>query len=601
MTTPASKYRERLDDRRADEERWRRNDARCAYARLAAFGTFVVLLAAAYHGDVSPWLLLLPAIAFGALIHVHSGVIERHTAALRAIAYYERGLARIEDRWAGSGETGDRFRDDHHLYANDLDLFGRGSLFELLSIAATPAGEETLAAWLKSPAAPGEILARQEAAAELTPALTLRELLARGAIDVRREVHSELLLKWAEGPPHLSPRWFRLVAWAFTTLVVAALVSALLTEDLTPLSAVLAAQTLFAWIRIRRVLSVLHQAGAVTRDLDTLARVLVLLQAETFTSPRLRGLQQRLTSNGGDAARAIRRLHRLAEMHDWQHNLVFLLLSMPFLFGTHLAWTIEAWRLRHGPLIRQWLAAVGEFEALASLSAYRYEHPDDPFPTIVAAPDQSGGVAVFQGESIGHPLVSPARMVRNGVRFDEATRLLVVSGSNMSGKSTLLRTAGINAVLAFAGAPVRATSLRLSPLALGATLRIQDSLLEGRSRFYAEITRIREIADLAAAGPVLFLFDELFHGTNSHDRLVGAAGVLRALIDRGSIGLVTTHDLALTSIADHLGPRAANVHFEDWFDGHEMRFDYQVKPGRVTRSNALALMRAVGLEVPSDG
>jgi DNA mismatch repair ATPase MutS len=212
--------------------------------------------------------------------------------------------------------------------------------------------------------------------------------------------------------------------------------------------------------------------------------------------------------------------------------------------------------------------------------------------------------------ALGHPLLPAARIVRNDVLLSAAARLLVVSGSNMSGKSTLLRTVGTNAVLAFAGAPVRAQTLRLSPLAIGATLRIQDSLQEGRSRFYAEITRIRELADVARGPvdgtrgqprPLLFLLDELFHGTNSHDRLVGASGVLRSLIDRGAIGLITTHDLALTAIADNLGAHAANVHFEEWFDAGEMRFDYRLKPGRVTRSNALALMRAVGLEVDSDG
>jgi DNA mismatch repair ATPase MutS len=176
-----------------------------------------------------------------------------------------------------------------------------------------------------------------------------------------------------------------------------------------------------------------------------------------------------------------------------------------------------------------------------------------------------------------------------------------VSGSNMSGKSTLLRTVGINAVLAQAGAPVRAASLRLSSLQIGATLRIQDSLQEGRSRFYAEITRVRALADVARGPvPLLFLLDELFHGTNSHDRLVGASGVLRSLLNGGAIGLVTTHDLALTSIARALAPRAVNVHFEDRFEGGEIHFDYRMKPGPVTRSNAIALMRAVGLEVPGE-
>jgi DNA mismatch repair ATPase MutS len=160
---------------------------------------------------------------------------------------------------------------------------------------------------------------------------------------------------------------------------------------------------------------------------------------------------------------------------------------------------------------------------------------------------------------------------------------------------------GINAVLAQAGGPVRAASLRLSPLRLGATLRIQDSLQEGRSRFYAEITRVRALSDLAnGSTPLLFLLDELFHGTNSQDRLVGASGVLRSLLNRGAIGMVTTHDLALTSIARALAPRAVNVHFEDWFEGSEIHFDYRMKPGPVTRSNAIALMRAVGLDVPGD-
>jgi DNA mismatch repair ATPase MutS len=192
-------------------------------------------------------------------------------------------------------------------------------------------------------------------------------------------------------------------------------------------------------------------------------------------------------------------------------------------------------------------------------------------------------------------------MVPNDVRLVPPTRLLVVSGSNMSGKSTLLRTVGINTVLALAGAPVRAAALRLTPLAPGATLRIQDSLRDGRSRFYAELTRIRALAEAAAAGvPLLFLLDELFHGTNSHDRVIGAAAVLRSLVDAGAIGLITTHDLALAEVAGELAPRAVNVHFEDWIDGEAMRFDYRMKPGPVRRSNAIALMRAVGLEVEEE-
>ena len=595
MSSPANEYRARLDLRRAEHAQWTRRDARFAYARLAVFVVLVLVLFLGIRGLVTYWWLLVPAGLFAALIQRHDRVVNRRAAAARAIAFYERGLARIEDRWPGTGEPGERFRDDRHLYANDLDLFGRGSLFELLSIARTGAGEETLAAWLKTPADPDEITARQQAVTELTPALDLREALGRAGADVREGVHTELLLGWAEGPPLLYPPWFRWVALLFTAAVVGGIALSFATGEGRPLFGLLVAQSIFMWPQMKRVEHALHGAGGVARELDVLAHLLERLERERFEAPRLVHLRSQLQTSGVASSRAIRSLHRLVEICEWQHNLMFLMLSLPFMLGTHLAWAIESWRATYGRHIREWLGAAGVFEALASLSAYRYEHPDDPFPTIVRE-----GPARFSGVSLGHPLLPAARMVRNDVGIDDTVRLLVVSGSNMSGKSTLLRTAGINAVLGLAGAPVRAQSLVLSPLSIGATLRIQDSLQEGRSRFYAEITRIRELADVASGPrPLLFLLDELFHGTNSHDRLVGASGVLASLLDRGAIGLITTHDLALTAIADQLAPRAMNVHFEDWFAEGELRFDYQMKPGRVTRSNALALMRAVGLEVDS--
>ncbi len=235
---------------------------------------------------------------------------------------------------------------------------------------------------------------------------------------------------------------------------------------------------------------------------------------------------------------------------------------------------------------------VGEFEALCALASYSYENPEDPFPEIVT------DALCYEGVGLAHPLLPRQRRVRNDVKLGGNLRLLVVSGSNMSGKSTYLRTLGINAVLALAGAPVPAHRLRLSPLVLGATLRIQDSLQEGRSRFYAEISRLRQVVDLSRGPlPLLFLLDELFAGTNSHDRRAGAEALVRGLVEAGAIGLITTHDLSLTDIAERLGDRAANVHFADRFENGEMIFDYRLQPGVVRNSNALALMRAVGLKV----
>ena len=271
---------------------------------------------------------------------------------------------------------------------------------------------------------------------------------------------------------------------------------------------------------------------------------------------------------------------------------MFALFAPFLLWTTQLAFAVEAWRARCGPHLERWIATIGELEALCDLAGYAYEHPADPFPELCAEGP------IFHAEGLGHPLMSEDVCVRNDLRLDAESSLLVVSGSNMSGKRTLLRSVGTNALLAQAGAPVRAKSLSLSPLAVGASLRILDSLREGTSRFYAEITCIQRIVALTQdERPLLFLLDEILQGTNSHDRRIGATEVVRGLVERGAIGLITTHDLALAEIAEALGPRGHNVHFEDQLVDGRMSFDHLLRDGVVTRSNALALMRAVGLDV----
>jgi DNA mismatch repair ATPase MutS len=264
-----------------------------------------------------------------------------------------------------------------------------------------------------------------------------------------------------------------------------------------------------------------------------------------------------------------------------------------FLLGTtRLTLALEEWRRRRGPAVVGWLRAVGECEALCALAGYAFENPDDPFPEVVE------GSALLDARALGHPLLPRDRCVPNDVSLGAEARVLIVSGSNMAGKSTLLRTVGVNVVLALAGGPVRAERLWLSPLVVGATLRIQDSLQAGRSRFQAEVLRVRQLLDLARGPtPLLFLLDELFAGTSSHDRRGGAEAVLRTLLDAGAVGLATTHDLALTELAEGLGRGVANIHLVDRFENGEMVFDYRVRPGVVPHSNGLALMRAVGIVV----
>ncbi len=610
---PRAVYSERLAAARAAEAREAAVDLRLSNARLAVFAlAALVAWTALGRQAITAWWLLAPLGAFILLVVWHDRVLGRLTCARRTAAWYERGLARIEDRWIGTGDAGERFLDEQHPYAADLDVFGRASIFELLSTARTRAGEEMLARWLTHGAPAAVVRERQAAARDLAARVDLREDAALAGHALGAEVRSDVLARWAGAPAVMPGPLPWAIAGLFTTASLAVVTAWTLDAlDGTRVLSVLAAQGLFAtWLR-GRVEHVLHGAADPARELRVLAVVLERLERERFDTPLL----ERLHADLGEkprASEAIATLGRLAELHDWQHNQVFAPVAALLLWGTHLAFATDRWRTRFGGAVGRWLALVGEFEALAALGTYTFEHPDDVFPAIVEGP------ARFEATGLAHPLLPRAGAVANDVALgaadsvalkglpynvthDDAHRapsLLLVSGSNMSGKSTLLRTIGANAVLALAGAPVRAAALTLAPMTLGATLRIQDSLTAGRSRFYAEITRIKQLRDLAALPPpLLFLLDELFHGTNSHDRVAGAAGVLRAFLDTGAIGLVTTHDLAMAAIVADLGPRAANVHFEDQFVGGEMRFDYRLQTGPVTRSNALALMKAVGLDV----
>ena len=585
-------YRIRRDERQSWLDALNRRHGRLADLRLATIGLGAVVAWLVFgRFGANPIWLALPLIAFAALAIVHEGVLVRRDRARRAVAFYDRGLARLEDRWIGTGPEGAAFAPADHLYAADLDLFGRGSIFQLISTARLGAGEQALANWLLTPAAPDEIRARQAAITELRPRMDLRERIALAGEEAHGWFDTPQLAQWGASPPALTARWPPFAAAALALANVTTLGGAFFagwSSSWFGLSALASLLLTGAWHR--RTAAVLATANAPAHQLQVLASILSIVEREEVSAPRLVGIQRRLATAGEPASRRIRELGRLIQMLESRGNQFFAPVAALLLLGTQLAWAIEGWRRRNGPALSGWTAAIGEFEALLSLSGYAAEHADDPFPTIVTEGP------LFDGEDLAHPLIPASRAIPNSIRLDDDTRVLVVSGSNMSGKSTLLRTVGLAAVLGQAGAPIRGRRLRLSPLAVGATLRIQDSLQEGRSRFFAEITRLRAIVDRTADPmPVLFLLDELLAGTNSHDRRVGAASIVSGLVKRDAIGLVTTHDLALAELADTLEAGARNVHFSDTFSEGEIRFDYRMRPGVVETSNALELMRAIGL------
>ncbi|MBM3726702.1 MAG: mismatch repair protein [Acidobacteria bacterium] len=493
-----------------------------------------------------------------------------------------------EGQWAGNGPFGEEFHDPAHLYATDLDLFGRGSLFERLGTVRTYAGERTLAAWLLGPAPVAAIHERHQALAELRGQIDFREELALVGEETRG-ARPERLLRWAEAPgaPPRSRDW--LVARGLVALMLsgAALWAMAGFDQLFFVSAVALGGFGLRWRR--QTLSTAAGAEEPCHDLELLAAVLRHFERGHWQAPRLRTLQAGLTDGGLPASAVISRLANLVERLAWCENPFFRAVSPLLLWRTQVAWAIEEWRAGHGGAVRRWLDSVGELDAMSALGAFALENPGYTLPEFVDGP------TVFDAEEIGHPLLAAPAMVRNSVRLGTGRPLIVLSGSNMSGKSTLLRTIGVNSVLAMMGAPVCAVRLRLAPFGLGASFRVNDSLQEGASRFYAEIQRLKAIADAAARGPVLFLLDELLHGTNSQDRQAGGRGVVLGLLARGAVGIVTTHDLALTSLADAGG--GINLHLEDRLEGGRLLFDYRLRDGVVRRSNALELMRSVGLDV----
>lgn len=593
-TNPHQEYSARLQARRAQAANAAEKYRKIGYLRICLLLTGAILIIRILFTahQSSAWWLIPIGLASLLLIGIHQKIFRNQRRFERAVKFYETSLHRLEGDWAGKGITGERFRHSEHQYAEDLDLFGTGSLFELICTARTRAGEERLANWLLNPAALDEIRARQEAVRELQPKIDLRESLALLGEDLRTGINPEALINWGKNKSLPPLKFYRLLTASLCLLTTATLIAGLMGATFIPFYLLLAIDTFVGlWIR-PKINEIIREVEPAARDLKLLSEVLARLEAEEFHSIKLISLRRMLETNRLPPSRQIARLHRYISWLDARLNQVFRPLSAPFFWVSQFALATESWRVRSGPLVENWIAAVGEIEALCSLANHGYEHPGDTFPEILS------GAPNFVGEHLGHPLLPEKIAVRTDLVLNSELHLLVVSGSNMSGKSTLLRTVGTNIVLALAGSTVRARSLKLTPFQLGASIRIQDNLRAGASLFYAEITRLRKLMKMTRDEiPVLFIIDEILHGTNSHDRRIGAEAVLRGLVHRGACGLVTTHDLALTSIVDDKSVRAKNVHFEDHLENGRMTFDYVLRDGIVKKSNAIELMRSVGLEI----
>jgi hypothetical protein len=552
-------------------------------------------------GAWAGWSVAADVAGFVALVLVHARVHEARERSSAALRFHERGLARMDHAWDALPRGSERFKSAVHPFANDLDIFGHASVMQLVDATETRFGEERLARLLslQDPGTwPGDVQARQEAVRDLTSRPAFREALAiAGGVLADEKPDPAPLLAWAEDGGRLSPS-LAVVGWVLPIATFAVMVLGSLGLRGAVVTLVVVAELavgIVMGVRLTPILSVASdRQSAATRWRSMIAAV----EAETFKAPLLQELRGRLSSGKRRASEEIGALERIVGFVDARRNEVFRLLIGPLLmWDVHCAFALLRWRRRAGVHVRGWLDALGEVEALASLAGFAFEHPDFAWPELATGP-------VVEARGLAHPLLPDGRRVGNDVTLAAAGHALVVTGSNMSGKSTLLRAVGVNAVLAFAGAPVCASALRIGAARVATSMRVVDSLEEGVSHFYAELRGLKRVLDLVQEPdrpPVLFLLDEILHGTNSRERVLGACAVVRVLVEGGALGAVSTHDLGITALERELGGRVENVHFEEQVVGDTMTFDYVLRSGIVQSSNALRLMRAVGIAVPEDG
>lgn len=588
---PADFYEQRLQQQRAALAAEEQRSGRLSLARVLSFLVGASAVGAHLFGS-SPGALPLGVALLGVfvvLVLLHARVAQREEQLKAAVLFNERGLARARDELEKLPPRGDPRKHRAHPYAGDLDLLGERSVLSRLDAMETEPSESLLTSWLLSPATPGEVQQRQAAVQELTPRTELREALFVHARPVAtRNPDLGRFVRWSQ------EQGARIGALALLGLALP-LATATLFFAGDALGAPPWAWGVTAGLQWALTLSLgalgasgLDEATRGAASLGAFGGVLGRLRSERLTSPRLARVEAALAQAGP----ALRSLELLAGWAEARENGLFRLLVGPLVMYDLNLWTaMERWRRAHGASVAGWLDALAEALALAGLATHAFDNPEHAFPELAEGPPR------LEAEGLAHPLLPRSKRVANDVTLDGPGKALLITGSNMSGKSTLLRSMGVAVVMAQAGAPVAARRLSLTPLRVRTSIRISDSLSSGYSHFYAELLALKRVVDEASEGPVFFLLDEILHGTNSHERQAGAVAVAVHLLRQGALGAITTHDLGLTELVDRLPGQVRLVHFQEQHQGDQMTFDYRLRDGLLRSGNALALMRQLGLPV----
>ncbi len=597
---PTEAYKERLGFWRKQLTHHRCTHRRLGLARLAGV---VVALCLLWWIEMRAPDLTWPAVGvltagFLATSHILARLEDSARFASHAVSFYaEPVLGR--NRKVGPGQRGkDLELDEDHPFALDLDIAASDGLFERLNLGSTREGMQELLRMLTTTASAELIAQRQAAVDELKPQLDFRETFYVTGSQRLPYVRTEHMLSWASAEPSVVPTWLRPLCLALACAVIAC--AALCAIYPTPVAFGSLAACLMAELGVWRVAGIrlrlpTVEADDLHRDFSELRDLLKILEEQNVECTLLRTLRGDFAGDAGKASGLLGELCRLVQFHEATGNQFVAIFGPLVLFGTQASLALEHWRGAHGARLKPWISAVAKFEALSSLGCFAYEHPNTVFPEL-----ESSGLA-FRAKALAHPLL-PHEAVANDVDLDGETNVLVVSGANMAGKSTLLRTIGTTVALAYAGAPVRARSISMAPVSVIASIRVTDSLERGESRFSAELKRVRlMLASIRRREPTLVLIDELFGGTNSFDRFAGAVALAEFLVRHdNALAVLSTHDRKVTEWAERRGNGIANVHFQDVFVDGTMTYDYRLAPGPASRGNAMQLMKAAGIPVTEE-
>ncbi|SET16428.1 MutS domain V [Natronincola peptidivorans] len=508
----------------------------------------------------------------------------------------ETAMDRLHGKWTKFKDTGEEFRDESHQFSQDLDIFGKGSLFQWTNTAETYHGRKKLNEFLTKPCHSSTILyKRQETIKELSRKLWWRQKFQMEAMRINdKKLNEATLLNWATHQyPFYRKKW---VGFGIKLLPIATILSIFLAfgahriSKIIPILAIIIHICLLL-IKVKKRNHILNTVFQYKNNIKTYGKMLIHFETTSYDSKYIKDLQKSLVNQEGTKAfHQINKLETLVDSISNRSNFVFLPINIITLWDYQCMVALERWKEQSGGLIEKWLEVLGEMEALSSLASISFDYPHWTMPKFTEKP------SVFETKNLGHPLLTN-NQVDNDVTIMEPSRILLITGSNMSGKSTLLRTAGINLVLAYSGAPVCASYFQCSFMKIFTCMRISDNLEKSISSFYAELLRIKEIVKAAEGeGQVFFLLDEVFKGTNSQDRHIGAKRLINKLYGLDSMGMVSTHDLELGEIEKESNGKIRNYHFQEYYKDNKIYFDYKLRPGVSTTRNALYLIKMAGIE-----